>query len=70
MKTLPGAEGAFGVEIGDKTPMVLGVRGLTLNFHKLTFIDGTAITDAVAAALEAKANLVTKHVFAQKFSGE
>lgn len=69
-KVLPGAEEPFGMEVGTKYPMVLGVRGLTLNFHKLVTLDGVVIDDAVAAALEAKGNLVTKHYFEPKFSGE
>ena len=70
-KVLPGYDKEKnGLVAGDKVPMVLAVRGLTLNFHKLVTADGVAITDAVAAQLEKNANSVTKRYAALKFSGQ
>lgn len=68
-KVLPGVEqfsnGAL--VVGDKLNMVLAVRGLTLNFHKLVTADGVAIDDAVAAQLEKNGNQVTKHIVGTEF---
>lgn len=71
-KVLPGVEqfknGAL--VAGEKVPMVLAVRGLTLNQTKLFFADKTtAINAAAIAKLEANANQVTAHVVGTEFIG-
>lgn len=71
-KVLPGVEqfnnGAL--VVGEKVPMVLGVRGLTLNALKLVTADGVVIDDAVAAQLEKNGNQVTKYIVGTKFLPE
>lgn len=70
-KVLPGVEqfsnGAL--VVGDSIPMVLAVRGLTLNALKLVYSDGTVIDQAGIDALEANGNQVTKHVVGTEFIG-
>lgn len=71
-KVLPGVEqfknGAL--VAGEKVPMVLAVRGLTLNQTKLFFADKTTVINAAAIAkLEANANQVTAHVVGTEFIG-
>lgn len=70
-KTLPGVfQFAGTLDEDTPAPFVLAVRGVTLNFYKLKFADGTQITDAVANALSANgANQVTKHVVGTQFIG-
>lgn len=70
-KVLPGVfQFAETVTEGTLVPMNLAVRGVTLNFYKLKFADGTQITDAVANALELNgSNQVTKHVVGTQFIG-
>ena len=70
-KVLPGVKQFSGtITSGTKVPMVLAVRGLTLNQLKLKFADGTtAINAAAIDALEAKGNQVTKHIVGTEFIG-
>lgn len=70
-KTLPGAEqfnnGALEADV--EVPIVIAVRGVTLNFFKLHTADGVVITDAVANVLSQNANQVTKRVVGTDFIG-
>ena len=70
-KVLPGVRQFEGtLEDDEAVPFVLAVRGVTLNFYKLKFADGSQITDTVANALEANgSNQVTKHVVGTQFIG-
>ena len=70
-KVLPGVEQFVDtLDVDTPVPHVLAVRGVTLNFYKLKFADGTQITDTVANALELNgSNQVTKHVVGTEFIG-
>lgn len=69
-KVLPGVDHYIGVfEPGEKVPMVLAVRGLTLNQLKLKYADGTAIDAAGIKALEAQGNQVTDKIVGTQFIG-
>ena len=70
-KVLPGVTSFDGVTPyeGETLPMVLAVRGLTLNALKLVYADKTAIDDAGIEVLESKGNLVTKHIVGTQFVG-
>jgi len=70
-KVLPGVTNWTGAtpQPGESMPMVLAVRGLTLNAFQLVYADGTAIDQAGIDVLEAKGNQVTKHIVGTKFIG-
>lgn len=69
-KVLPGVAQFRGVFApGEEVPMVLAVRGLTLNAFKVKYADGTAIDAAGIDVLEAKGNLLTKHIVGTEFIG-
>lgn len=51
------------LEVGDKFPCVVGVRGLTLNQLRVVYADGTAISDADAAILQKLGLKLTKKVY-------
>lgn len=69
-KVLPGVTQFTGVFApGEKVPMVLAVRGLTLNAFKVKYADGSAIDQAGIDVLEAKGNLLTKHIVGTEFIG-
>lgn len=55
---------------GETLPMVLAVRGLTLNQLKLKFADEAAINAVAIEALEAQGNLVTDKIVGTGFIGE
>lgn len=70
-KVLPGVtdwKGATPVA-GESLPMVLAVRGLTLNALKLVYADGTKIDAAGIDALEAQGNQVTDKIVGTQFIG-
>lgn len=66
-KVLPGVT-PFAEE-GDVVSMVVAVRGLTLNALKLVYADKTAIDSEGTKVIEAKGNLVTKHIVGTEFLG-
>lgn len=69
-KVLPGVAQFRGVFApAEKVPMVLAVRGLTLNQYKLKYADGSDIDAAGIDALEAQGNQVTTHVVGTEFIG-
>lgn len=70
-KVLPGVTDWKGAtpEAGEDLPMVLAVRGLTLNALKLVYADGTAIDAAGIKVLAAAGNQVTKHIVGTEFIG-
>lgn len=69
-KVLPGYEYFTGVfEPGEAVPMVLAVRGLTLNALKVKYADGTAIDAAGIKVLEAQGNQVTDKIVGTQFIG-
>ncbi|AFH21170.1 head decoration [Cronobacter phage CR3] len=69
-KVLPGVDHYIGVfEPGEKVPMVLAVRGLTLNQLKLKYADGSDIDAAGIKALEAQGNQVTDKIVGTQFIG-
>lgn len=69
-KVLQGVDHYIGVfEPGEKVPMVLAVRGLTLNQLKLKYADGSDIDAAGIKALEAQGNHVTDKIVGTQFIG-
>lgn len=70
-KVLPGVTVWNGMSpiAGEVLPMVLAVRGLTLNKLKLVYGDGTAIDQAGVDVLEAKGNQVTDRIVGTQFIG-
>lgn len=70
-KVLPGVTKHDGATpmAGEKLPMTIAVRGLTLNALKLVYSDGTAIDAAGKLALSKAGNQVTDRVVATEFLG-
>nr|DAM41398.1 MAG TPA: Head decoration protein [Caudoviricetes sp.] len=69
-KVLPGYEYFTGVFApGEAVPMVLAVRGLTLNALKVKYADGTAIDAEGIKVLEAQGNQVTDKIVGTQFIG-
>lgn len=70
-KVLPGVTRWNGMTpvANEQLPMVLAVRGLTLNALRLIYGDGTAIDAAGIAVLEAKGNQVTDKIVGTQFIG-
>jgi hypothetical protein len=70
-KVLPGVTDWKGAtpEDGESLPMVLAVRGLTLNALKLVYADGAKIDAAGIDVLEAAGNQVTDKIVGTQFIG-
>lgn len=70
-KVLPGVTDWNGMtpNDGESLPMVLAVRGLTLNALRLVYADGAKIDAAGIKVLEAQGNQVTDKIVGTEFIG-
>lgn len=70
-KVLPGLTAWEGMSplADEEVPMVLAVRGLTLNALKLVYADGAAIDAAGIDVLSKAGNQVTKRIVGTQFLG-
>ncbi len=70
-KVLPGVTDWNGMtpNDGEALPMVLAVRGLTLNALRLVYADGAKIDAAGIKVLEAQGNQVTDKIVGTEFIG-
>ncbi|QPI18054.1 hypothetical protein POP15_005 [Pectobacterium phage POP15] len=70
-KVLPGVTDWNGMtpNEGEDLPMVLAVRGLTLNALKLVYADDAVIDEAGIKVLEAQGNQVTDKIVGTEFIG-